>query len=381
MTPNGKVGQRTLKVRGQKAKFAEVSRFSNSMNAQKWAEAVRQEGNLVRLISTGKGEVVAYANPNRLPKKSKIKSNIKSMKMIRAGLRSDLESRIFTKAESRAWLESETTGTAIMPSVSEKDDEYAKLRRFSATVGTVHLIAGALMIWFANTEFILQITSTFTAGPPGCYESGECEVIVNNNYGVILAYAVAGFSLLSAFFHYLTVIPGVFENYTDNLERGRNPYRWVEYSLSSTLMILIILMLSGINGLSALIGIGFANVGMILFGWISEIDNPPNREKTNWTPFLFGCIMGIGAWTALYGTIFLNLAQVGIDWTAIPTFVWFIIFSQFALFNCFALNHALQFQQGFYQGGYLTGERVYIWLSLIAKSLLAWTIYVNTLIL
>lgn len=369
-------GQRTIKVRGQKAKFAEVSRFGSSDVARKWAEAVRQEGNLVRLISTGKGEIVAYANPNRLPKKSKIQSNIKSMK------KDAPKPRIFTASESRTWLQRETLPqNPVSLNVAEKDEEYEKLRRFSAIVGTVHLIAGALMIWFANTDFILQITSTFTAGPPGCYESGACEVIVNNNYGVTLAYAVAGFSLLSAFFHYLTVIPGVFENYTDNLERGRNPYRWVEYSLSSTLMILIILMLSGITGLSALIGIGFANIGMILFGWISEIDNPPNREKTKWTPFLFGCIMGIGAWTALYGTIFLNLEQVGIDWSAIPNFVWFIIFSQFALFNCFAINHALQFQQGFYQGGYLTGERVYIWLSLIAKSLLAWTIYVNTLIL
>jgi len=371
------VGRRTLDVRGQKSTFAEVSRFNpnQSRKAQVWANAVREEGNLVRLITAKNGDIVAYANPNRLPSKSKISSNMK--KTIDRP-----KPRIFNRAESQAWLDAEIDYSASSKaSQAEKDEEYRKLRVFSGIVGTVHLVAGLLMVWFANTDFVLQITSAFAAGPPGCVESGECEQLVINNFGVTLAYAVAAFSLLSAFFHYITIIPGFYENYIDNLEKGRNPYRWVEYSLSSTLMILIILLVSGISNMAALIGVGFANIGMILFGWVSEIDNPPDRSKTNWTPFIFGCIVGLGAWAALYVSIYVNLTQFGIDWGAIPGFVWFIIFSQFALFNCFAINHALQFQKGFYAGGYLTGERIYIWLSLIAKSLLAWSLYINTLIL
>jgi hypothetical protein len=372
------VGKRTLNVRGQKSTFREVSRFNPSQksNAQNWANAVREDGNLVRLITANNGDIVAYANPDRLPSKRKIASNMK--KTI-----SRPKPRIFNRAESQEWLDAEINYSSNTDEMSqaEKDDEYSRLRRFSFFVGTVHFVSGLLMLWFANSDFVLQITSAFAAGPPGCVESGECEQLIVNNFGVTLAYAVAAFSLLSAFFHYLTVVPGIFENYVDNLEKGRNPYRWVEYSLSSTLMILIILLVSGISNLAALIGVGFANISMILFGWVSEIDNPPEREKTNWTPFIFGCIAGLGAWAALYVSIYVNLTGFGIDWSAIPGFVWFIIFSQFALFNCFAINHALQFQKGFYAGGYLTGERIYIWLSLIAKSLLAWTLYVNTLIL
>ena len=52
----------------------------------------------------------------------------------------------------------------------------------------------------------------------------------------------------------------------------------------------------------------------------------------------------------------------------------------FVLFNCFAVNQWLQYRGNGRWTDYLHGERVYIWLSLVAKSLLAWQIWGNTLI-
>ena len=50
-------------------------------------------------------------------------------------------------------------------------------------------------------------------------------------------------------------------------------FRWVEYSLSSTLMMVLIAATTGVTDLAGLIGLAFANISMILFGWIMEMVN------------------------------------------------------------------------------------------------------------
>jgi len=60
-------------------------------------------------------------------------------------------------------------------------------------------------------------------------------------------------------------------------------------------------------------------------------------------------------------------------------FVYGIFFSLFAFFSCFAVNQWLQYKQLGRWKDYLVGERAYITLSLIAKSLLAWQIFASTL--
>ena len=53
--------------------------------------------------------------------------------------------------------------------------------------------------------------------------------------------------------------------------------------------------------------------------------------------------------------------------------------SSFLLFNCFAVNQILQYRRRGRFADYLYGEKVYIVLSLIAKSALAWQVFAGTL--
>ena len=62
-----------------------------------------------------------------------------------------------------------------------------------------------------------------------------------------------------------------------------------------------------------------------------------------------------------------------------PGFVYGIFFSLFAFFNVFALNMWLQYRQRGRWTDYMHGERVYIMLSLVAKSALAWQVFGGTL--
>lgn len=257
--------------------------------------------------------------------------------------------------------------------VEVTDARLSKLRTFNLGMGLLHLISGVLMVVLGN-DFELDVSSFALDGPPGTPLS---EGSINQVVGVPLAWATASFLLLSAFFHFLIASPLAFGAYGNELRHNRNRFRWVEYSISSTLMIVLICLVTGITDLAALISIAFVNASMILFGWLMEMTNHFDR-KTWWTPFWFGCVAGIGPWVAIATYIIVNVTRDGGEGP--PGFVYGIIFTIFFFFNTFAINQWLQYRKVGKWSDYLRGETTYIVLSLVAKSALAWQIFANTLI-
>jgi hypothetical protein len=160
-----------------------------------------------------------------------------------------------------------------------------------------------------------------------------------------------------------------------NLQQGMNPARWYEYALSSSLMIMIIAMLCGMYDISSLVLIFSLNATMNLFGLLMERYNR-TTERVDWTAFIFGCLAGIVPWITI-GMYLVGAAQ-SVD-TQIPGFVYAIIASIFVFFSIFALNMFLQYKKVGPWKNYLFGERMYIVLSLVAKSALAWQIFSGTL--
>jgi hypothetical protein len=253
------------------------------------------------------------------------------------------------------------------------EDTFSGLRRYNLVMGLLHALSGTLMIVLSN-DFQIQI-STFTLnGPPG---TPLDEGTLSEVWGVPLGPATAIFLFLSAAFHLLVIVEPVFQIYRRELVAGRNRFRWVEYSVSATLMILLIALVSGVTDVAALIAIAGVNVAMILFGWIMEMTNPPQRS-TWWTPFWFGSIAGIVPWVALVVSIVYSASRSSAGGP--PSFVYGIIVTIFVAFNCFAVNQWLQYKKIGKWSDYVHGERTYVTLSLVAKSLLAWQIFANTLI-
>ena len=266
-----------------------------------------------------------------------------------------------------------TTLDFTRETIALSDTEAARLKRLNIGAGLLHLVTGLLMVTLGDTGFTLPVSSFNIGGPPGTELSNGT---LNGLFDVGLAWGVAAFAFLSALFHFLIATVG-YRTYLGELQRGRNRFRWMEYSLSSTLMIVLIALTTGVTDLAAVIAIAFANVSMILFGWIMEMVNDRDGD-TWWTPFWFGCIAGIGPWVAIVGYLIFNVTQEGAQGP--PGFVYGIIVSIFVFFNCFALNQWLQYRNKGRWSDYLFGERVYIVLSFVAKSILAWQIFANTLI-
>ena len=243
----------------------------------------------------------------------------------------------------------------------------AALRRYNIVVGLV-LVAQAVVVYLLANDFTLPITASYLEGPPGT-TPGDPITVMNTPIGL----AVAGFLALSGIA--LLIVATLWSRgYAADLGRKRNRARWVEYALTSSMMIVLIAQITGISDVGALMAIFGVNAAMIFFGWLQEDYEQPGAG--GWLPFIFGCIVGIVPWLII---AFFVVAPGSTSSAEPPAFVYGIIVSLFLFFNVFALNQFLQYKQAGRWADYLVGERTYITLSLVAKSLLAWQVFAGTL--
>jgi hypothetical protein len=249
--------------------------------------------------------------------------------------------------------------------VTVSDQAFSRLRRYNIGMGLLHLVQGILIVVLA-TDFSLPITATYLLGPPG---SAQTEQVVLLDVSV--AWGVASFLFLSALFHFIVATVGA-GRYRSQLERGQNQFRWIEYALSSSIMIILIAMLPGIYDVAALLALFAVNAGMIFMGSVQERYEQPGGSL--W-PFWLGVVLGIIPWVA----IGIYLESPGSE-ASPPVFVYGIFFSLFLFFNTFAVTQLLQYKKIGRWSDYLVGERTFILLSLIAKTALAWQVFAGTLV-
>jgi len=258
----------------------------------------------------------------------------------------------------------------IESALAATEKKFTGLRRFNLVMGFLHLVQGILMIVISNdttypifTNYLNFDLATRTLKP-------NAQLLYQVPFGV----AVAFFLLISAVAHLYLSTAG-YSRYVANLKKGMNPVRFYEYALSSSLMIVLIGMLVGITDIAAIILIFTVNATMNLFGIMMELHNQFTR-KTNWTAFIYGCIAGIVPWIVI---MLYFVGAVNSGDAKPPAFVYTIVPTLFVFFNIFAINMVLQYKKVGRWKDYLYGERVYIILSLAAKTVLCWLIWTGTL--
>ncbi|MDA3844915.1 MAG: heliorhodopsin HeR [Vallitaleaceae bacterium] len=245
------------------------------------------------------------------------------------------------------------------------------LRRFNIIMGLLHFVQGGLMLTFALTvdkvaNFKLPLMSYFLQ-----FDTTQMRLITNTDsigkvpFGIL----VSVFLFMSAIAHFIIAAPKTNKIYNDGIEKGVNYFRWYEYALSSSLMIILIALLFGVYDIGALIAIFLLNASMNLFGLLMEKINQ-YTTKTDWSAFIFGSVAGIGPWIVILLYAFGNA-----DPSEVPWFVYAIVGSYFVFFNLFPINMILQYKKVGKWANYIYGERTYIVLSLVAKTVLAWLVF------
>ncbi len=256
-----------------------------------------------------------------------------------------------------------TTTTTELTSARKGD----RLRAYNVGMGVLHALQGFLVLALAN-DFTLPVIATFMSGPPGVESPG-----VEPLFDLSIAAGVAAFLFISALAHFTIAAPGVYQWYRRNLAMKRNYARWIEYSVSSSIMVVLIAMLVGIADVAALLALAGVNASMILFGLLQEKYERPGKG-TGWMPYWFGVLTGAIPWIV----IAIYLVSPGFD-ASPPGFVYGIFISLFIFFNVFAIVMVLQYREVGRWKDYAFGESTYVLLSLTAKSALAWQVFGGTL--
>ncbi|MFO7795530.1 MAG: heliorhodopsin HeR [Promethearchaeati archaeon] len=253
---------------------------------------------------------------------------------------------------------------------SEISFEY--LTHFNRNMMILHLIQGIIMVIFGLLPFLQYPANIYTTYPN--YFAG-----VIPTAEILFEFSAVGalvgvFLLLSALAHFLITYP-LNKMYVRDLKKGINKVRWFEYALSSSVMIVLIGIFFGIRDFWLLFTIFVSNALMNMGGLLMEQMSVYTRrlgEKPKWGAYYVGVVAGAVPWiviTAFFIVAGLNAAG------EIPLFVYIIYIVQLVFFNTFAINMILQYKKIGKWKDYLYGERVYILLSLISKTFLAWLVF------
>lgn len=245
----------------------------------------------------------------------------------------------------------------------------AKLKRLNLVAGFLHLFQGILVLYLSKS-LAIPVSGNYLIFNKS---SRTLEPTSTTLFHVQLPILITIFFFLSAFFHFY-IATAYNKRYNSDLKIGINKMRWIEYSISASVMMVAISMLVGIYDFMSLVMLFSLAAIMNLMGLVMEIHNQIT-EKTNWLSYYIGCFSGIIPWVAVAFYMWLG-AHKG---SPAPTFVYWIFVSIFVFFSCFAVNMVLQYKKVGPWKNYLYGERVYIILSLVAKSLLAWQVFAGTL--
>jgi hypothetical protein len=236
-------------------------------------------------------------------------------------------------------------------------------------MGLVHLIQAVIMLFLATT--IIQTISEFQPMINQLYlafnvDTQSLESASKELFSLPFGLFVSLFLFISAGAHFYIAFNK--DKYVEGLKKGINKYRWYEYALSSSIMIVLIATLFGVYDIATLLLIFVANAAMNIFGLVMEQQNI-GKKKVDWEPFIWGSVVGLAPWAV----ILLYMFGAG-NFDMVPWFVWAIVGTYFVAFNTFPINMILQYKKVGKWKDYLYGERVYIILSLVAKSVLAWLV-------
>ena len=132
----------------------------------------------------------------------------------------------------------ENSQIGVLAEEAGEERKFKKLRIFNLVMFVFHLIQGVLML-VLSSDFALPITSSFVNFNQ---ELGKLTPVLKEVTNLQIGPLVASFLFISALAH-LLISTVAYKWYVKNLKKGMNLARWIEYSFSSSLMIVVISLL------------------------------------------------------------------------------------------------------------------------------------------
>ena len=183
------------------------------------------------------------------------------------------------------------------------------------------------------------------------------------------------FHLLSAVFETIAIYWNR-DKYLRDASVGKNTLRWIEYSISASLMILIIAQVNGITSAWTQILLFAGTATLMVIGLVGENErvNNTNGQNQKWAIHLMGWGLHLAIWTVIIWNFQLTMTRQTSEVVKPPKAVQWMIYIIFVFFTSFGFVQLAQTAGVFKDRQYLA-EIVYVSLSLTSKTVMGFLLF------
>jgi hypothetical protein len=216
----------------------------------------------------------------------------------------------------------------------------------------------------------------------GITSTWKSQVTANVDIKVIQGLLVSFFLITGSFhlFYYLgngnPDVPSTWRNaYSRSIQNSNNFYRWIEYSVTATMMLYIIAYTSGVKDTNIYLLLFSTNITMISLG--QQVEVAVRDGKPWWVPMITSFILLIMEFVVIIRSFFQRINQVNsflknrppyaTGSREIPSWLTYMIFILFFFFACFGF---VSVYGAYSKAKYERIEKFYIILSFVAKATL-----------
>lgn len=277
------------------------------------------------------------------------------------------------KDPSKSEFFKEIDSRAQSPSYKKMDP----LQRYNLILGIIHLILAVfLFVYFRrlqnqNKENPVQginldlFDHVFTIITDPDTNENVLKVIsekVRNVKESDVTNLIVTFCAITAAAHFFYALnPG--NVYLDAVNNGNNYFRFFEYAISATIMIVIIGLLSGTKSLNTIILFAISSVCIMFTGQIFEAEKDWRKR---WIPLIIGFVLLMGTFGVIIRNFRKRLQEAEREGAEIPGWLYGVVFVLFGFYSIFGLVPVAQ--QLFPKYNYRKVETTYLSLSLLAKT-------------
>lgn len=157
--------------------------------------------------------------------------------------------------------------------------------------------------------------------------------------------------------------------YIKSIKHRMNYMRWLQFSVSGSLLIALVALLSGLNGILTLVVVGAAMISVSVYGVIMERANQRKRTRIDWRPYRLSLITSIG----LIFTLMITSSSAD-SFASRDASIWMYLVLLFAHISYAATMYTHYKKIGSFKN-YVNAEEGFMLIDLLSKSVITWLIY------
>ena len=246
--------------------------------------------------------------------------------------------------------------------------EWFSLRNYNLVLGILHLILAIVFyIYFRSLDKTNNVDGINLSLYNHVFKFNETENIfeaMNEEFADLgdnfVTTLIINFFAITAGFHFFYAFDygGL---YSKAVESGNNYFRWIEYSITATMMLVIIAILSGVKDVKNYVLLVTSGFAMIWTGQWFET----SKGKMKWLPIIIGFVLLMGAFGVIWSSFSERLKEVKAAGFELPTWLWLTVIILFVFYASFGFAPIANKIWG---GKYKKYETAYLTLSLFSKA-------------